>query len=62
MELHRIGPQQFQEKYRIDFEVIIEGLFTEWSELQARRLGQDVAAGEMRPSATRTFGGRETRR
>jgi hypothetical protein len=62
MELHRIGPQQFQEKYRIDFEVIIEGLFTEWSELQARRLGQDVAAVEMRPSATRTFGGRETRR
>src|ERR1039458_2806645 len=36
MELHRIGPRQFQDKYRIDFEIIIEGLFTEWSYLQAR--------------------------
>ena len=38
MELHRIGPREFQEKYGIDFEVILEGLYTEWSELQARRL------------------------
>jgi hypothetical protein len=44
MELHRIGPWKFQAKYRIDFEVIIEGLFTEWSELQARRLGKSVSA------------------
>jgi hypothetical protein len=36
--LHRIGPREFQEKYGIDFEVILEGLYTEWSELQARRL------------------------
>ena len=50
MELHRIGPQHFQEKYRIDFEVIIEGLFTEWSEIQARRSGQDVAAVERKTS------------
>ena len=39
MELHRIGPRKFQEKYRIDFEVIIEGLFTEWSEIQVRHCG-----------------------
>ena len=50
MELHRIGPRKFQEKYRIDFEVIIEGLFTEWSEIQARRSGQDVAAVERKTS------------
>ena len=50
MELHRIGPRKFQDKYRIDFEVIIEGLFTEWSEIQARRSGQDVAAVERKTS------------
>ena len=50
MELQRIGPRKFQEKYRIDFEVIIEGLFTEWSEIQARRSGQDVAAVERKTS------------
>ena len=43
MELHRIGPRQFQEKYGIDFEVIIEGLYTEWSELQARSVSRSAA-------------------
>jgi hypothetical protein len=52
MELHQIGPRQFQEKYRIDFEVIIEGLFTEWSEIQARRFGKDVPSVEPKPLET----------
>jgi hypothetical protein len=51
-ELHRIGPREFQEKCRIDFEVIIEGLSTEWSELQARRLGKDVCGVERKLAAT----------
>ena len=46
MELHRIGPRQFQDQYQIDFEVIIEGLFTEWSEIQARSLGKGVSTFE----------------
>jgi hypothetical protein len=46
MELHRVGPRKFQNKYRIDFEVIIEGLFTEWSEIQSRRLGKSDSAVE----------------
>ena len=41
-----------QAKYRIDFEVIIEGLFTEWSERQARRFGKDAAAVERKPMGT----------
>ena len=44
MELHRIGPRKFQAKHAIDFAVIIEGLFTEWSEIQSRRFGKEVAA------------------
>ena len=55
MELHRIGPWKFQAKYRVDFEVIIEGLFTEWSELQARRFGQDMTAVDRKPLETATL-------
>src|ERR1035437_9152025 len=53
-ELHRIGPRKFQAKYGIDFAIIIEGLFTEWSELQARRFGKDVSAVARRPLVTAT--------
>jgi hypothetical protein len=55
MELHRIGPRQFQAKYGIDFDVVIEGLFTEWSERQARRFGKDVSAVERKPLETATL-------
>jgi hypothetical protein len=44
-ELHATGRETFELKYEICFEIIIEGLFTEWSERQARRLGKDVALG-----------------
>jgi len=54
MELHRIGPRQFQDEYRIYFAVITEGLFTEWSEIQARRFGSDVPAAEREPLGTAT--------
>jgi hypothetical protein len=37
MELHRTGPAKFQAKYNIDFAIVIEALFTEWSDAQARR-------------------------
>jgi hypothetical protein len=37
MELHRIGPAKFQAKYTIDFAIVIEALFTEWSDAQTRR-------------------------
>ena len=56
MELHRMSPWQFQEKYRIDFEVIIEGLFTEWSELQARRFGREAAAPRSPSPANLPYG------
>jgi hypothetical protein len=39
-----IGRKRFEPKYDICFEMIIEGLFTEWSERQARCFGQDVSA------------------
>jgi hypothetical protein len=55
MELHRIGLRKFQDKYRIDFEVIIEGLFTEWSEIQARRFGQNASVAERKLVATATL-------
>ncbi len=55
MELHRIGPRRFQDKYRIDFEVITEGLFTEWSELQARPFGKNISAVERKLVATATL-------
>ena len=57
MELHRIGPRQFQEKCGIDFEVIIEGLFTERSEIQERRFGQNVFAVERKLVAAYTLDG-----
>jgi hypothetical protein len=53
-ELHRIGPRTFQAKYGIDFAIVIEGLFTEWSERQARRFGKDVSAVERKPLETAT--------
>jgi hypothetical protein len=37
MELHHVGPAKFQAKYNIDFAIVIEALFTEWSDAQARR-------------------------
>ena len=55
MELHRIGPREFQEKYRIDFEVIIEGLFTQWSDIQVRRADKDVSNAERKPLETATL-------
>ena len=39
-ELHRIGPRRFEEKYGISFAVVTEALFTEWSDMQARRRGR----------------------
>ena len=54
-ELHRIGPRKFQAKYGIDFGIVIEGLFTEWSERQARRFGKDVAAIERKPLESDTL-------
>ncbi len=47
MDLHRIGPAKFQAKYTINFAIIIEALFTEWSDAQARR-GRNPA-GVRRP-------------
>jgi hypothetical protein len=55
MELHRIGPRQFQAKYGIDFDVVIEGLFTEWSAREARCLAKDVSAAERKPLGTATL-------
>ena len=54
-ELHVIGRKRFEPKYEICFEIIIEGLFTEWSERQARRFSQDVSAVEREPSETATL-------
>jgi hypothetical protein len=54
-ELHVIGRERFEPKYEICFEVILEGLFTEWSERQGRRLGQDVAAVERERLETATL-------
>jgi hypothetical protein len=48
-ELHAIGRKTFEPKYEICFEIIIEGLFTEWSERQARRFGKDTPAIERKP-------------
>ena len=31
---HRIGRKEFEILYQIDFEIIVEGLFTEWSALR----------------------------
>ena len=38
-----------------DVEVIIEGLFTEWSEIQARRFGQNASVAERKLVATATL-------
>ena len=46
---------RFEPKYEICFEIIIEGLFTEWSERQGTRLGQDVPAVEREPLETATL-------
>jgi hypothetical protein len=54
-ELHGIGRKRFEPKYKICFEIIIEGLFTEWSERQARRFGQDISAVEREPLETATL-------
>jgi len=43
-ELHVIGRETFEPKHGICFEIIIEGFFTEWSELQAQRFGRKAAA------------------
>jgi hypothetical protein len=51
-ELHRIGPRKFPAKYGMDFAIVIEGLFTEWPESQARRFGKDVSAVERKPLET----------
>ena len=48
-------PGSFQAKYGIDFAIVIEGLFTEWSELQARRFGKDVSAVEREPLESATL-------
>jgi hypothetical protein len=48
-ELHAIGRNRFESKCGICFEIIIEGLFTEWSEREARRFGLDVSAVEPKP-------------
>ena len=48
-ELHAIGRKRFELKYEICFAIIIEGLFTEWSERQAWRFGKDVSAVEREP-------------
>ena len=48
-ELHVIGRKRFELKYEICFAIIIEGLFTEWSERQAWRFGKDVSAVEREP-------------
>jgi hypothetical protein len=45
-----------QPKDEICFLIIIEGLFTEWSERQARRFGKDVSAVERKLVATATPG------
>src|SRR5690242_2933110 len=34
---HRIGRKEFERLHRIDFDVIVEGLFTEWSAVQWTR-------------------------
>ena len=51
-ELHATGRQKFEPKYEICFEIIIEGLFTEWSERQARRFGKEVSSVEREPLET----------
>jgi len=50
--LHAIGRERFEPKYEACFEIIIEVLFTEWSECQARRFGKDVSAVEQKPMET----------
>jgi hypothetical protein len=34
---HRIGRTEFERRNGIDFEVVVEGLFTEWSALRWNR-------------------------
>jgi hypothetical protein len=51
-EVHVIGRGRFEPKYGICFETIIEGLFTEWSERQARHFAKDVSAVEWKPLET----------
>jgi hypothetical protein len=34
---HRIGRQEFERQHEIDFDVVVEGLFTEWSALRWKR-------------------------
>ena len=48
-ELHAIGRKRFEPKYEICFEIIIEGLFTEWSERQARCLARNAPGVEREP-------------
>lgn len=33
---HRIGRKEFELVHEIDFDIIVEGLFTEWSALRCR--------------------------
>jgi hypothetical protein len=54
-ELHAIGGETFEPKYEICFEIIIEGLFTEWSERETRCLGKDVSAVERKPLESATL-------
>jgi hypothetical protein len=44
-----------QPKDEICFLIIIEGLFTEWSEIQARRFGQNASVAERKLVATATL-------
>jgi hypothetical protein len=53
----RLGSREFRAKWRIAFDVIIEGLFTEWPARQARRFGKDVSAVERKLVATATLDG-----
>jgi hypothetical protein len=54
-ELHALGRETFEPKHEICFEIIIEGLFTEWSERQARRLGKDVSSVRREPLESATL-------
>ena len=39
-ELHQVGRLSFETSHGLDFDSIIEGLFTEWSEAQEKRPGR----------------------
>ena len=39
-ELHQVGRLSFETSHTLDFDSIIEGLFTEWSEAQGKRPGR----------------------